>query len=511
MFKPLAYSYVRFSSEKQSQGHSLERQLKLAKDYARANDLILDDHSYRDLGVSAFKGKNAAEGKLGAFIQAVDNNTIKPGSYLLVESLDRLSRADAPKAMTLFMSIIDRGITIVTLGDNHAVYSTERMANDSGMSMIMSILVMVRANEESATKSKRVKAAWAEKAAKGDILTKVCPAWIKHVDGKFVLIEENAKVVRRMFDLYAREGRGSPYIAKLLNEEGIKPFGWAEFWTNGTVASILNNPAAYGTLRRKKADKPSIPNYYPAVVSEETFVSANAAGASRQWKGGRKGTGIANLFSGMSYCGECGSKMRVVSTNRAKTYLKCTRSFNTAACNAKTVSMIRSEAAVLNNLGAWQQYDLWVSMQTKTEDLSAPLRAQLLENDAKLKSLIKLAELTDDVDTIAPRIKELKLQNATLKKKVKDTPAEKTFSTAELDDARAMYERIKTGQLSEEELTPLRSRLQGALRRIMLGVVFWGNEEEVSVVFATGGIVRRSKIESEERYRVNGTFAKRPS
>ena len=67
-----AFSYVRFSSKPQELGDSLKRQVKLARDYATTHDLFLDERSYHDLGVSAWKGKNAVDGALAAFLKAVD-------------------------------------------------------------------------------------------------------------------------------------------------------------------------------------------------------------------------------------------------------------------------------------------------------------------------------------------------------------------------------------------------------------------------------------------------------
>src|SRR5215467_1963131 len=94
-----AYSYIRFSTPEQAKGDSLRRQTELSERYAREHGLTLDDKlTFRDLGKSAFRGKNAQEGELGDFIKAVEDGRIKRGSYLLVENLDRLSRQPARKA-----------------------------------------------------------------------------------------------------------------------------------------------------------------------------------------------------------------------------------------------------------------------------------------------------------------------------------------------------------------------------------------------------------------------------
>ena len=91
---PLVYSYRRFSSGKQAQGHSLDRQSSMARAWCVERGLTLDESlSIADLGVSAFSGKNAVDGALSGFLAAAKSGKIPPGSILLLESLDRLSRS----------------------------------------------------------------------------------------------------------------------------------------------------------------------------------------------------------------------------------------------------------------------------------------------------------------------------------------------------------------------------------------------------------------------------------
>jgi len=55
-----AYSYIRFSTPEQLKGDSLCRQLEASRAYAKQHGLVLDEN-LRDIGVSAFKGKNATD------------------------------------------------------------------------------------------------------------------------------------------------------------------------------------------------------------------------------------------------------------------------------------------------------------------------------------------------------------------------------------------------------------------------------------------------------------------
>ena len=74
---PLAYSYVRMSTDAQLKGDSLRRQVELSRRYAEEYGLeLVDEDAFRDIGVSAFKGANVESGALGRFLRAVDQGTV---------------------------------------------------------------------------------------------------------------------------------------------------------------------------------------------------------------------------------------------------------------------------------------------------------------------------------------------------------------------------------------------------------------------------------------------------
>jgi DNA invertase Pin-like site-specific DNA recombinase len=142
--KPVAYSYIRFSSEPQAWGDSRRRQTAAATRYARQNNLTLDDGlTFQDLGVSAFRGRNSRTGALGAFLAAIELGVTAPGSYLLVESFDRLSRDQIPSAQALFLQIIQAGINAVTLIDGR-LYSAQSGINTNPYELPISLVSMMR-------------------------------------------------------------------------------------------------------------------------------------------------------------------------------------------------------------------------------------------------------------------------------------------------------------------------------------------------------------------------------
>jgi hypothetical protein len=87
MDAPKVFSYLRFSADIQSRGDSIRRQTQVARDYCDKNGLVPDDSlSFRDLGVSAYKGANAATGKLSLFLKSFEEGKVKQGDILLVRT-----------------------------------------------------------------------------------------------------------------------------------------------------------------------------------------------------------------------------------------------------------------------------------------------------------------------------------------------------------------------------------------------------------------------------------------
>ena len=114
---PTAYSYVRFSSPKQAEGDSLRRQTEAAAKWCKDHKARLDTTlTLHDLGTSAYTGKhrlNPDRNALAAFLKLVERDRVPRGSYLLVESLDRLTREHIRPALSLLLNLIEAGVRVV--------------------------------------------------------------------------------------------------------------------------------------------------------------------------------------------------------------------------------------------------------------------------------------------------------------------------------------------------------------------------------------------------------------
>ncbi len=362
--KPKAYSYLRFSTPAQQTGDSFRRQITLAQQYALRYDLELDETlTFHDLGISAYRGLNAEAGRLAEFREAVQTGLVPAGSFLLVEALDRLSRLTPRKAMRVLEQIVELGVTVVTLNDEKQ-YTADNLDNNH-IDLIMAILYFTRANEESATKGRRLRAAWEGKreAAGNKPLTANTPAWIAldKVTGTLKLIEEKAQVVRSIFDQLAA-GVGLETIARTFNQQGVPPIGKAGMWRRTYIKRIRDNPAVIGTFiphmveytseGRRRVPQQPIPNYFPPIVAEELYYSVQAMTQTRA-PVARPNTGVQSTLAGLAKCPLCGGSMTRISKKKGGVaYLVCAAAKTGAGCEYRSVRLDQIEYALALNLEA---------------------------------------------------------------------------------------------------------------------------------------------------------------
>jgi DNA invertase Pin-like site-specific DNA recombinase len=290
---PIAYSYKRFSSDAQSHGDSLRRQIELADRFIEENPelgLVLDTAlNMTDLGVSAFTGDNMVTGALGKFLEAVYLGHIPRGSYLLIEAFDRFSRRQANLAAGELLNLVNKGIVVVTL-NNRQVFREEDFADgNAGLVAFMgAFIAMEGAHREQVNKGKRIAAAWSNKwvQLKADLeagrkpkpLTKIRPFWL---DENLEPISSKVAVLRDIFDKRANQGWGKVAITNYLNKNKIPTPKGAKLadgtpkpWNASTVDKLLASNAPAGVF--VNAHDEEIYGYYPVVIDEVTFTKVRA-------------------------------------------------------------------------------------------------------------------------------------------------------------------------------------------------------------------------------------------
>ena len=481
-----AYSYIRFSTPEQAKGDSLRRQTAAAEAWCAAHSLQLDD-TMRDLGVSAFHGTNRTEGALKRFLTLVEEGRISRGSYLIVESLDRISREVATDAAMRLFDLIRAGIIVVTLSDGQ-VYSHDGL-RDNWMPLAFSIMIMARAHEESLIKSQRVTAAWERKKelarSEKKPLTPRCPEWLEVRDGKFHLRPERVAVVHRIFQ-DTIVGYGRREIVRRLNAEKVPTWRGGDGWHTSSVGKVVQSRAVIGEyqphsgthkLRNRKPVGEPIKDFYPPIIDEAVFWRAQSATEGRrQNSAGRKGK-HAHILQGLAVCGACGSPMHLLDKGKPPKggkYICCSSSLRGNGCN-----MSRRWRAEMLEDQLLRTFAVIESASIQLLDSSAPrlehdissLKARLDDEKRKRKRLVDLVEDDNDDEDLAERYRALSKYIKELSAELKAAETAQSKASADPDFVQKIIEAASlSAQLDEADQVKARD-LRIRLREIIKSTI----------------------------------------
>lgn len=484
--QPKVYSYARWSTPEQAKGDSNRRQAEAADKWAARHGYTLDlSLNITDEGVSAYRGTNALDGGLSRFLEACRRGLIEDGSYLLVESLDRISRMAPRKAQRLIDDIVDNGVTIVTLSDDQH-YTAERLDSDP-TALLIALMVSWRAHEESKTKGRRVAAAWDAKrrrvrANPSERLTKRGPSWLIPASGTGWSIDAGkAGIVRRIFSM-TLAGVGEHAIAAIFNSEGVPMLGRGIRWHRSTVSKVLRNPAVIGTLvpghirymdgQRVSVREEPVAGAFPPVLSNDDWLAVRALkdGQARAPRGRNAGQTVTHVFAGLARCPLCGSAMARVNKGvpgkAGVPKLVCSAAKSKAGCRYVSVPAGVVEDAFINS---WSVLIAEFPTPGSESDLDAQLSG--------LEGAIWGTE--DHLENLAAALKIQPLQ-ATIREMARVQAELRTMrgQLAEMEQRRSMADRglIETRlqnlhDLIEGEAGLDRAAVNVALKILLIGVV----------------------------------------
>lgn len=303
--------YARCSTEEESQKDALQNQVKEAKECVKRMGWTLVDTYIESRSGTTTKGR-------AEYNRLYDDLQKNLFDVIVIKSQERLMRNT--KDWYLF---VDR---LSTYGKKLYFYIENKFytTDDALITGIRAIL----AEEYSRELSKKINNAHRNRQRNGGsvILTPNVYGFRKLPDKSVALIEEEAQVKRRMYQLCA-DGYGSRTIANILTNEGIRKRNGKKF-TEGDVLRIVRNPLNMGTavmnkihfdFESKKTKKVPEDQQFrydhkvPQTVSEELWKEANDEIDRRAVKANQKGAfprgsnpGKYDL-SGKLICGFCGN------------------------------------------------------------------------------------------------------------------------------------------------------------------------------------------------------------
>jgi DNA invertase Pin-like site-specific DNA recombinase len=478
----LAYSYVRFSTPEQRKGDSLRRQTEAAKAWCDAHGAKLDESTtLHDLGTLAFRGdhcKNPDRNALAGFLKLVENGRVPRGSYLVIESLDRLSREHIRPALSLLLSLIDAGVRIVQLKPVEMLYDEAV----EPMQLMMALMELSHGNSESAMKSQRVGAAWdARRTHARDgrkLLTGRLPAWVTieaiHADSfTLAIVPDHAKIIRRIFDL-AIAGLGPVRIVRQFQREKVPAFGSSGKWNRIYVRSILVDRRVLGEFQPRSDGKPDgdvIKDYFPKVVSEEDFERAAGMAATRYFPehGPTRQGKHADPFAGLVRDARDGASYTVTAMGAKGKSYRCLKNYNATegrGQSGNTFPLRTFEDAVLSCLREIDPHEILNGDHGPDESLAlagqlASVEARIAEVEAELLANGDVAALARVLRGLESRKRELAAALAEARQKAAH-PLSESWG-----EAQSLIELLN----SAPDPIDARLRLRSALRR-MVDVIY---------------------------------------
>lgn len=496
------YSYARVSSDVQTVeagGEGIPRQLDLHYEFAVQFNIPTDDLTglqFVDEGVSGSKGHHLRDGGgLAAFMKLAKSGKLKPNAGLTVESFSRLGRLPIDLAMGLFLDIIGAGVTLITLADHNVYTQASVRANAGQIYQVSSAMQAARAQADSmayyTTKSWRVRRgtpaalapSWFDKFIDNTQVTQFKGA-PKGATLELRVNSDKLKIIDRIFkDVLTH---GIDRLIRNLNREGVPTFaGRGKPWNPSSVGDMIRGRMVLGEqevhryvdgVRTKTGEV--IKDAYPAVVTEEQWMLANAAvdGRKSGVMNGRNVTKMTNLFGDLARCETCGGRMKIKQKGRVGQfkYLGCSNA-TVGKCDNKTYQRLDHVETVLMALCEELALGDWTA--TPIEDQSTSIKAQIAHAKAEAGKIVQAYERALQRSGAMAEQMQLKLEGDHAAKldaiKMLERQLAKVLAVKPAEQA-AIVKGLAgvLGTLSGDTLTSARARIASALPSIVARLEF---------------------------------------
>jgi DNA invertase Pin-like site-specific DNA recombinase len=311
--------------QQKKKGRSADRQDGGAEKWAQTHGFRLAaERQYRDEGLSRYNGEARMKGALSRFLALCGTSAVPPGSILIIEDFDRLSRENADDAWELFRQILLAGVEIVVL-------SLDRWFKKESLHRFEDRLLVQacqhRAHQESKMKADRQRDIWADRRRRAQhgkgVYTRL-PSWIRRCpDGTLELIPERVETIREAVRLVLA-GLGTRRIARRFTiGPDVRPC-WLDRgeWDSESLQQILRRPAIWGAYQPTRMDEKRrlvpigelVRGHYPAVLSEEEAEEVRRTLRNRRNNRGRPAKRDRSILGRLVRDAETGQFLRLKSS-----------------------------------------------------------------------------------------------------------------------------------------------------------------------------------------------------
>ena len=298
-------AYARVSTLKDSMHHSLSAQISYYSKY------IQEHPGWKYCGVYADEATTGTKATRTEFQRMLADARDGKLDLIICKSISRFARNT--------VTLLNTARELKTLGVD-VYFEEQNLHTTSSEGELMLTILAGFAEEESYSVSENMK--WRVKMnfQEGIPWDKTLLGY-RFKDGAYIIHEEEAKVVRRIFRDYLA-GKGTKTIANELNKEGITTrFG--NEWSNSTVMRLLKNSTYTGDLilqktysenhltKRKMPNNGQYPKYvvedaHEPIVSRESFEAVQQEFERRRQIYGNTQERPSYPLTGKIRCGICG-------------------------------------------------------------------------------------------------------------------------------------------------------------------------------------------------------------
>lgn len=366
-----AVIYARYSSERQTE-QSIEGQLRVCQDFAERNDILI-------VGTYIDRAMTGTNDNRKEFQQILRDSSKQAWELVLIYKLDRFSRNKYEMAMHK-KTLRDNGIKLMSAMEN---------IPDSPDGIILESLLEGMAEYYSAELSQKVRRGMNESRHKGNFTDGYVPYGYKIVDKKVVIIEEQADIVRLVYDRYAK-GVFIKDIMAELNAMGITNARGNPFAKN-TLHHMLQYEKYAGIYRYGGE---VFDNIYPRIVSDEIFQIVHQKNEDNRY--GDRSPDVVYLLRRKIKCGYCGRTVNGITgtskTGKVNRYYYRSGVYGKKGCSKKGVQKEATEQIVLD--AVLKAFNNPTTLSILADDI-LEANKQRMKNQSVLALLLKEKEQTE--------------------------------------------------------------------------------------------------------------------
>lgn len=471
--------YARVSSEKDEQLNSLGNQISYYEDFIRKNPNWTYVEGYIDEGLSAATTK-----KRENFHRMIDDAKAGAFDLIITKEISRFAR-NTLDSIQFTRELLNAGVGVFFQNDN-----INTLDEDSELRLtIMSGI----AQDELRKLSSRVKFGHAQAIKKNVVLGNSRIFGYTKDGGRLVIDEDEAPMVRELFELYATGQYSMKQIENLFWEKGYRNHNGKKI-AHTTMSGMISNPKYKGyyvgnkvkviDLFTKKQKflppeewvmfKDETGEIVPAIVDEELWEQANKVlkKRSEDVKGRQGICNHANLLTGKLYCTDCGAPYY-----RRESKDKYGNKNSKWVCSNK----INSGAAACASFPIYEE-ELKPLLFEVFQETEADAEALIEEYIEMYKSLAdggdtakQIAALRDQADLAQKKKSKLLGYNAAGQLSDKDFLSMNKECDREIDEAERQIYELEQQQLSKEEfrkhIDTIRRVLHDAKRDAAQGII----------------------------------------